>query len=99
MKVLPIDTEVLISCEQLVRPNERESFEQLRSDRVVAALAAVQRHQHDACAILAAQSREDTAVLVIRMSRAVQHARGRAEFLDLLPRAGCPRVLGDEWRL
>ena len=97
-EVLLVDAVVLVGGQQFVGADQPERVEQLRADRVVAALAAIERQQRHARAVAAAQLRQDAAVLVIRMRRDVHHAGRGLEFLDLLPCAGRAGVLGDRLR-
>ena len=93
-EVLLIDAVVLVGAEQFFGANQPEAVEQLRSDRVVAGLAAIERQQRDARALAAAQHREQSSVLVVRMRGGVHDARDRLQLQQLLPRAGGASILG-----
>ena len=92
-EVLLVDPVVLVRRQQFVRADEREPVEELRADRVVAALSARERHERDACAVPATEHRKHSGVLVIRVRSGVEHAGRGADLENLLPCSGCAAVL------
>jgi len=86
--VLLVDAVMPIGVEELFGANQSERVEQLRTDCIVARLAAIERQQRQPRAIPAAQLRQDTAVLIIRMRRDMHHARRGLQLQQLLPRLG-----------
>ena len=91
-EVLLVDAVVAIGDEQFLGANQAEPVEQLRTDGVVARLAAVERQQRQPRAVAAAQPREHAAMLVVGMRGGVHHAGGGAQLQELLPRL-CRAVL------
>ena len=87
-KVLLVDSVVLAGDEEFFSPDQPERVEQLRPDGVVTRLAAVERQQRHARAVVAAQLRQHAAMLVIGMRGDVHHAHGGPELLHLRPRLG-----------
>jgi hypothetical protein len=96
-EVLLVDAVVSIRNQELLRPNQADGIEQLRADGVVTGFASIQRQQRHARTLATAQHRQHTAVLVVGMRGRVHRARGRLKLQQLLPRAGCARVL--RWHL
>ena len=92
-EVLLVDAVVAIGHAQFFSANQAEPVEELRADGVVARLAAVEGHERQPRAVLAAQPRDHPAVLVIGMRGGVHHARCGARLLDFLPGTSGARVL------
>ena len=97
-EVLTIEAVVAPRHQQLLGADQADGVEQLRADRVVARLAAIQRQQRDARAAAAAQLRQHPAMLVVWMRGGVHRARRRLQLEQPLPRAGRALVLRQRLR-
>jgi hypothetical protein len=91
-EVLLVDAVVTVGVEQLLGADQAQAVEQLRADRVVAGLAAVQRQQRHARAPAAREQRQHPAVLVVRVRGGVHRAGRRLQLEQLLPGPRSPLV-------
>ncbi len=73
-----LDRVVAVERQELAHPQHAERVEQLRPDRVLAALAAGDGEQRRAQPETARQPNQDPVVLVVGVRRHVEHARGRS---------------------
>ena len=93
-EVLAIDAVVPVGDGQFLGADQPEAVEELRPERVVSGLAAIEREQRDARAHATAGERQHAAVLVIGMRRGVHQARRGRQLLQPMPRARGAGVLG-----
>ena len=86
-----------MQCRELLRPQNAEGFEDLRSDFILSAVAASGRDEGGAVALAAIQHHEQPVVLVVRMRRRFHHDADVGEMAKREPERDMA-LLRVEWR-